>query len=258
MKSNIPRQNILGVEISAINMKLAIETIAGWIKAGSPNYVCVTPAHSVMDCLDDVELREIFNQSGMTTPDGMSIVWLLKLHGQKQVERVYGPDLMLAVCQRGLDAGWRHYFYGGAPGVGEALVERLRERCPGLQVAGHYSPPFRELTLEEDHEITALIQEAKPDVVWVGISSPKQERWMHAHVDKLGAPVLAGVGAAFDFLSGNKKQAPRWMQRSGLEWLYRLLTEPKRLWRRYKRYPRFVLLAAAQLLGFSWYDKEED
>ncbi|MBL7161895.1 MAG: WecB/TagA/CpsF family glycosyltransferase [Anaerolineales bacterium] len=252
MYSMIQRENILGVNVSAINMDQALGAIAGWIESRQSQYVCVTPAHGIMECQRNPELRGIFNKSGLTTPDGMSIVWLLKLRGHSHVGRVYGPDLMEAVCQLSLAAraGWRHYFYGSAPGVVEMLVTRLKERFPGLQVVGAHSPPFRPLTDEEDRAIIQEINAADPDIVWVGISTPKQEQWMASHLDQLSAPVLIGVGAAFDFLAGHKSQAPLWIQRSGLEWLFRLVSEPRRLWRRYAEYPYFVWLVIAQMLGF--------
>jgi N-acetylglucosaminyldiphosphoundecaprenol N-acetyl-beta-D-mannosaminyltransferase len=250
----ISRVSILGVKISAINMSQAIGKIEHWIDADNPQYICVTPAHGVMECQGDFELTEIFNNSGLTTPDGMPIVWLLKFYGHSHVERVYGPDLMLEVCKQGVQRGWRHFFYGGAPGVGEKLTRKLSKRFPGLVVAGVISPPFRELTQEEEVEYKNLIVEASPDILWVGISTPKQEKWMAAQVDQLGVPVLIGVGAAFDFLSGVKKQAPKWIQRSGFEWFFRFLSEPKRLWRRYIQYPRFVLLVFLQLLGINKYE----
>jgi len=190
----------------------------------------------------------------MTAPDGMPLVWLSRLHGQKHVSRVYGPDLMLAVCEASVDRGYTHYFYGGAEGVTEALAHRLVSRFPGLQVVGTYSPPFRPLFPDEDEAIVQLVNEANPDIVWIGLSTPKQEYWMAEHVGRLEAPVMVGVGAAFDFHSGRKKQAPRWMQRSGLEWLFRLLTEPRRLWKRYLiNNPLFLWLVALQLLGLRRY-----
>ncbi len=180
----------------------------------------------------------------------MPIVWLLRARGFQHVERVYGPDLMQAVCANGLERGYRHYFYGGAEGIPERLAQRLQEQFPGLCVAGTYSPPFRALTPEEDQAVIRRIQAARPDIVWVGISSPKQEAWMYNHVERLGVPALIGVGAAFDFLSGAKRQAPRWIQRSGFEWLFRLACEPRRLWKRYLQYPRFAVLAIIDLVRF--------
>lgn len=242
------RLNILGVNISAINMHQAIASVDAWISQEKKNYICVTPAHGIMECQRQPELRQLFNASGLTTPDGMSIVWLLRLHGHKHVNRVYGPDLMLAICEHSLHRGYRHYLYGGAPGIPEKLSESLQSKYPGLQIVGTYSPPFHPLTPEEDQIITEQINAAQPDIVWVGISTPKQERWMAEHLGNISAPVLIGVGAAFDFLSGNKKQAPRWIQHSGLEWLFRLASEPRRLWKRYAMYPVFLLLVLAQML----------
>lgn len=246
----IPKVTILGVEISAINMEMTLRTIEEWIVRRQPHYVCVTPVHAVMESQRDPELKRIHNAAGLVTPDGMPLVWLSRVLGFPHVERVYGPDLLLALCERSIQRGYRHFFYGGAPGVAEKLVLRLQSRFPGLTVCGTYAPPFRPLTPEEDREVMAQIDAAKPDIVWVGISTPKQQRWMAEHVGRLHAPVLIGVGAAFDFHAGVKRQAPRWMQRSGLEWCFRLLAEPRRLWRRYLLdNPSFVWLVLLQLLG---------
>jgi len=247
------RVSILGVGISAINMGQALAAFEDWIGRKEQHYVCVTPAHSVMDGYRDAGLRSIFNHSGLTTPDGMAIVWLLQLHGFRHVGRVYGPDLMHEVCRLSVDKGWRHYLYGGEPGVAECLKSLLETRYDGIRVVGAYSPPFRALSEEEDREVVASIDAAQADIIWVGIGSPKQERWMYEHMGKTGASVLVGVGAAFDFLTARKPQAPRWMQRAGLEWLFRLWSEPGRLWPRYSQYPLFVLLAIAQLVGLRRY-----
>jgi N-acetylglucosaminyldiphosphoundecaprenol N-acetyl-beta-D-mannosaminyltransferase len=253
MTDAIPRANILGVNISAINLAQAVDAIESWINRGGQNYICVTPAHGVMDCQRDPELKWIFNHSGLTTPDGMSIVWLLKWRGYRGVGRVYGPDLLMAACERSLETGWRHFFYGGAPGVAQRLSARLVSYFPRLQVAGAYAPPFRPITEDEDRALAERINAARPDIVWVGLSTPKQERWMAGHIGRLNVPVLVGVGAAFDFLSGAKPQAPRWIQRSGFEWLFRLVTEPRRLWRRYIQYPYFLWLVLGQMLGLKHY-----
>jgi len=251
------RQNILGVGVSAINMPQAINQIGAWIEARTPHYVCVTPAHGVMDCYRDPQLRGVFNRSGMTTPDGMAIVWLLKLYGQRHVSRVYGPDLLLTACQAGLEKGWRHYFYGGQPGVAGKLAHTLEERFPGMQIAGTHTPPFRPLTEVEAQEVEDAIHAVQPDIVWVGLSTPKQEVWMAEFVGRLDVPVLVGVGAAYDFITGEKKQAPRWVQRSGLEWLFRFISEPRRLWHRYVQYPKFVWLALGQRLGLIHFEYKE-
>jgi N-acetylglucosaminyldiphosphoundecaprenol N-acetyl-beta-D-mannosaminyltransferase len=246
-QSSVPsheRVDILGVKVSAINMEMALETVESWIANREPRYVTVTPLHAIIDANEQPELMPMFNGSGMTTPDGMSIVWLLKWKGYRHVDRVYGPDLMLAVCDRSQERGWKHFLYGGAEGVAADLESALVKRFPKLQVVGRYTPPFRPLTPEEDAEVKRQIDASGADIVWVGISTPKQERWMVEHCGKVSAPVMFGVGAAFDFLSGRKSQAPRWIQRSGLEWLYRLATEPRRLWRRYAKYltavPRLI------------------
>ena len=242
------RVDILGVEINAIDMDDAVGAIGGWIRQREPTYVCLVPAHSVMEARRDEEYRRVLNGSGLTTPDGMSIVWLLKLRGHRRVQRVYGPDLVLEVCRASVEAGWSHFFYGGEEGVADDLVSTLESRYPGLRIAGTHSPPFRQLTPAEDAEVSRRIENSGADVVWVGIGSPRQERWIAEHAGKVGAPVLIGVGAAFDYISGRKPQAPSWMQRAGLEWLFRLATEPRRLWRRYAEYPLFVLLATTELV----------
>jgi N-acetylglucosaminyldiphosphoundecaprenol N-acetyl-beta-D-mannosaminyltransferase len=229
----IPCANILGVGVSAINMEMALGTIEDWIESHEAHYVCVTGVHGVMESQRDAELRRIHNTAGMVTPDGMPLVWLSRLMGFSDVERVYGPDLMLAMCERSIERGYCHFFYGGGHGVAEQLVARLQARFPGLQVAGICSPPFRPLTPAEDRSVVERINAVQPDIVWVGLSTPKQEHWMAAHVRRLSPTVLIGVGAAFDFHAGLKRQAPRWMQKNGLEWLFRLATEPRRLWRRY-------------------------
>lgn len=241
--------HVLGVRVDAVDLPRTVDRVRSWIERHEQAYVCFATAHGVLACWHDPALRAIFNRSSMTTPDGMSMVWLLQARGRRGARRVYGPDLMLAVCAVSAAAGWRHYFYGGETGVGEALAARLTDRFPGLTVAGMTSPPFRPQTQAEDEETVERINDAQPDIVWVGLSSAAQERWMADHRNRLSAPVLLGVGAAFDFLSGRKPQAPRWIQRSGLEWLFRLTTEPRRLWRRYAQYPLFVLLVVAEALG---------
>jgi len=238
--------DVLGVGVSAITRREGLETIERWIEAGQPNYVCVTGVHGVMESQRDPALRQIHNDAGMVTPDGMPLVWLSRRMGFPRTERVYGPDLMLDVCSRSIDRGYRHFFYGGGKTVPAQLAFRLSRKFPGLDVAGIYSPPFRPLTSQEDDDIVRRINESGADIVWVGLSTPKQERWMAEHRDRLRAPVLVGVGAAFDFHAGLKKQAPGWMQRNGLEWLYRMASEPRRLGPRYLvNNPMFV----TRLLG---------
>ena len=253
---NSSRGNILGVKVSAIDMPMALSCIDAWIQSRQPHYVCVTPAHSVMECYDHPDLRHIYNRSGLTTPDGMAIVWLMRAKGFRFVERVYGPDLMLAVCQFGIEKRLSALFLWRCTRGGRKTGFPLTARFPGLQIVGIESPPFRQLTPAEDQEMVERIQADRPDVVWVGIGSPRQERWMSDHLERLDVPALIGVGAAFDFLSGNKPQAPRWVQRSGLEWLFRLASEPRRLWKRYiLGYPVFVWRVLLQQLG--WLNVDE-
>jgi N-acetylglucosaminyldiphosphoundecaprenol N-acetyl-beta-D-mannosaminyltransferase len=250
LTESIPRANILGVDVSAINAAQALQTIDGWIYRREQKYVCVTGVHGVMESQRDTNLKQIHNDAGLVTPDGMPLVWLSRLKGFRWVERVYGPDLMLALCEQSLVKGYRHYFYGGVKGVAEKLVTRLTRQFSGLQIAGFWSPPFRPLTRDEDEQLIQLINETEPDIVWVGLSTPKQEYWMYQHLGRVSAPVMIGVGAAFDFHAGVKRQAPRWMQRSGLEWSFRLLTEPRRLWRRYLiNNPLFLWMVLLQALG---------
>ncbi len=250
MTASHQRVNILGVGVGAVTMPQAVGLIGRWIKQRRPNYVCVTSIHGVVESRFDDQLGLIHNRAGLVTADGMPLVWFGRLRGFRQMERVYGPDLLLAVCQASVAPGWRHFFYGGTEGVAQQLAERLSQRFEGLQVAGTYTPPFRALSEEEEGEVQSLVASTRADIVWVGLSTPKQERWMAAHVGGWAVPVLIGVGAAFDFHAGVKAQAPGWVQRSGLEWCFRLLQEPRRLWRRYLRnIPVFVVLALLQQLG---------
>jgi N-acetylglucosaminyldiphosphoundecaprenol N-acetyl-beta-D-mannosaminyltransferase len=244
------RSDILGVAVSAVNPQMVLEIVNEWIHSGQGQYVCVTGVHGVIESYRKVTIRDIHNAAGLVVPDGMPLVWLGRLRGFPHVERVYGPDLMLNLCEESLKHGYRNFFYGGAPGVAERLADRLQSRFPGLKIAGTYSPPFRALRPEEDDEISGAINRVRPDIVWVGMSTPKQETWMAQHVDRLRPCVLIGVGAAFDFHAGLKRQAPRWMMRAGLEWLFRLSHEPLRLAPRYLiNNPMFLWLIALQMAG---------
>lgn len=238
----VPRVDVLGVEVSAVDMPRAVDEIASWVEGGQRHYVCVTGVHGVMESQGDAELKAIHNRSGLTTPDGMPMVWAAHYAGFKGVTRVYGPDLMLALCARAALHGWRCYLYGGKPGVAELLGDRLREAFPELIIAGAESPPFSTPTPEEDEATLARINAARPQILWVGLSTPKQERWMASHIDRLEVPAVLGVGAAFDIHAGLVPQAPAWVQRAGCEWLFRLAVEPRRLARRYlSNNPRFLL-----------------
>ncbi len=247
------RLRVLGVPVSVLDLPTAVETILGWVRAkdaGSPaRYVCVTNAHGVIECRRSAELQRVHERAALVTPDGMPLVWIGRARGHASMDRVYGPDLLLALAQAGLPDGLRHYFHGAAPGVPERLAQRLSERFPGLRTVGTESPPFRPLSADERRETAARIQASGADIVWVGLGTPKQERWMAAMAPLLPGVVLIGVGAAFDMHSGTKPQAPLWMQRHGLEWLFRLATEPGRLGRRYATVvPLFLILLAGDLL----------
>lgn len=250
----IPRYNVLGVGISAVSLDQARQLVLEARDRLRLGYVCATGVHGVSEAQRDPAVRRALNAGWLNVPDGMPLAWLGRWHGHRQVTRVYGPDLMLAVCDAGRAAGLTHYFWGGAPGVPERLREELTRRFPGLRVVGVLSPPFRPLTADEAAALRAEVAAKRPDVLWVGLSTPKQELFMAAHWAQLDAGVLVGVGAAFDFLSGHVKQAPRWMQRSGLEWLFRLAVEPRRLWRRYLvNNPLFVVRLLLQATGLRRY-----
>jgi N-acetylglucosaminyldiphosphoundecaprenol N-acetyl-beta-D-mannosaminyltransferase len=246
----VPRYNVLGVGVSALGFLQARDLIMGARGARKMGYVCLCTANGISEAHRDSELMRIFNGSWLTTPDGMPMVWL----GPPGVERVYGPDLMLAVCDAGRARGLRHFLYGGGPGVAEELGARLSVRFPGLLVVGTFTPPFRDLSGDEMKSLESLVAQARPDIVWVGLGTPKQERFMAGPGRTLDAGLLVGVGAAFDFLSGRIRQAPRWIQRSGLEWLFRLCMEPRRLGKRYlTTNTMFILRIAAQKLGIRRY-----
>ena len=253
----IPRVNVLGVGINAMAAEEARAEIRRWILSGERRYVNVCTVHTIMECQRSVRLREIVNRSGLATADGMPLVWLGRLNGLASA-RVYGPDLMLRLCEEGVSSGCRHFFYGGAPGVAETLAERLRTRFPGLRVVGVHAPPSRHADVDETAEVLKSIDDAKPDIVWVGLGCPKQDYWVARHRARLSAAALIGVGAAFDFHAGLVRQAPRWMQQAGLEWLFRFWQEPRRLAFRYLVYnPLFVVLATLQFLRIKHYPRPD-
>ena len=259
------RVNVLGVGVSPINMPMALDRLDEWIARGERQYVSVCNVHSVMECRRDARLRQIVNHAGMTTPDGMPLVWALPhlwrvyVHGEDAPKPWHvtatasGPPYRSATCSQ--KTGHTHFFYGGRSGVADRLAATMRRRFPGVRIAGTFTPPLA--TAEElcNPQTASLINDARPDIVWVGVSSPKQEFWMACMRPLLQAPVLVGVGAAFDFHAGTVSQAPRWMQRGGLEWLFRLVTEPRRLWRRYLiDNPWFLFELGRQKLGLKRYD----
>jgi len=248
------RTNVLGVGVSLINMRMALDRLDRWIANRDRQYVSVCTVHTVMECRRDEELKRIVNAAGMTTPDGTPLVWLSRLGGHGFVSRVYGPDLMLAEMAASQRSGHRHFFFGGREGVAQRLADVMGRRFPGVRIVGTLTPPVGSAADLCNPQTAAIINQAAPDIVWVGVSSPKQEFWMSCMRTLLDAPALIGVGAAFDFHSGTQAQAPRWMQRSGLEWLFRLVHEPRRLWRRYLvDNPWFLFELARQKLGLKHY-----
>jgi N-acetylglucosaminyldiphosphoundecaprenol N-acetyl-beta-D-mannosaminyltransferase len=243
-----PATNVLGVPLALTDYERTMDWMDATIEAQGKGYVCVAATHTVVACQDDPELRSAVLGASLVVPDGQPLVWAMNALGHDLSHRVYGPDLMAHYCERSALTGARMFLYGGRnQGVLVQLALNLRRRFDGLQIVGGYSPPFRPLSAEEIDAVVAEINQAKPDVVWVGIGVPKQEKWMAALRDRIDAPVLVGVGAAFDFHAGLVPQAPSWMQSAGLEWLFRLSKEPRRLWKRYLTYnPRFVFGFARQ------------
>jgi len=249
-----PRVNLLGVLITPTNLADTVKTLETWRAEGKREYVCCVSVHGIVEAQSDPAFRSVLSRAALTTQDGMPLVWWCQHAGFKAASRACGRDVMLAMCEIAAEKGHRHYFYGGAPGIPELLVANLTKRFPGLPIAGYRSPPFRQLSPGEDAREVAMINETKPDFVWIGLGTPKQDRWMADHLGKIEAAAMLGVGAAFDFHAGVKSNAPQWMQRSGLEWLFRLASEPRRLAGRYLiGNSIFVARATQQLLGWKSY-----
>jgi N-acetylglucosaminyldiphosphoundecaprenol N-acetyl-beta-D-mannosaminyltransferase len=245
------RFSVLGVRFDVVQIPDVILQMRQWIvrRAGC-GYIAVAGMHGITQARHSIEFRQAIADAGLVVADGMPVIWLGRLRGYDLPRRVYGPELMLQFCKETATAGYRHYLLGGAPDVPEQLARALDKACPGIGIVGTHSPPFRPSTPQEDAAIIENINRAAPDVLWVGLGTPKQEMWMHQHRDKLRVPVMIGVGAAFDFLSSRKRQAPVWMQDRGLEWFFRLMQEPRRLWKRYLvGGSQFVFLVASELLG---------
>ncbi|MGH0032594.1 MAG: WecB/TagA/CpsF family glycosyltransferase [Myxococcota bacterium] len=249
-QGEVASRRVVGLRVDATDYVHATETILSQAESGG-GVTCIATVHMVMEACDDPGFQRLVNAADLVTPDGMPLVWMLRALGVGDAKRVYGPDLTPLVCEAAARRGVPVGFYGGDAATLEALVDRLRARFPGLRIDFAHSPPFRALTVEEDAALTEAIIDSGVRVLFVGLGCPKQERWMAAHRDALDC-ALVGVGAAFDFLAGRKAQAPAWIQRAGLEWLFRLLHEPRRLWRRYARHnPRFAWRALRQLAAGS-------
>jgi N-acetylglucosaminyldiphosphoundecaprenol N-acetyl-beta-D-mannosaminyltransferase len=241
-------RTILGMRVHATSYADAVQRIASWANARESRCVCEAPVNMVMESYDSAEYREVINGADLVTPGGMPIVWMLRLLGIHGQPRVYGPALTLKVCESAALHDLKVGFYGGSEKGLTSLVSEIKRRYPAIQIVYSYSPPFRKLTSEEDAHVRQSIEISGAQILFVGLGCPKQERWMSEHRRGVQA-VMLGVGAAFDFISGEKPQAPLWMQSIGTEWFFRLCTEPRRLWFRYFWHnPRFVVLALRQLL----------
>jgi N-acetylglucosaminyldiphosphoundecaprenol N-acetyl-beta-D-mannosaminyltransferase len=247
--------NVLGVSVSALNLDSAVQLADRWIaSANDCAYICVTGVHGVMEAQTNPIVMRILNRALINAADGMPLTWVGRLQGLRQIDRVFGPDFMAEMCRVSVKRGYRNFLYGGKPGVAELLSENLCIKFPGLKVVGTYTPPFGDLTAGHESELIARIHEARPDIVWVGISTPRQERFMAEYANRLNVPLMVGVGAAFDFHTGHIRDCAVWIKRAGLQWVHRLMQDPKRLWRRYLRtHPAFLLQIALQLSGIRTY-----
>ena len=247
---------LLDIPIDVVDYGDVIERVSVWtdFKQRPAAYITQANAHSLVTAQKDSVYKEVLLKADISVPDGMPLVWLLRLKGNTLKGRIYGPDLMLMMCEEAAKKGWRCFMYGGKPGVAEQLKGVLEKQFPGLKIAGTYSPPFRTMTQEEDEVVCRMINSSKVDILWVALGSPKQDIWMYEHRDKVDVSVMHGVGAAFDFLGGQVKQAPRWMMNAGLEWFFRLMMEPRRLWKRYTiNNVLFLYYLLMETIGFRRY-----
>jgi N-acetylglucosaminyldiphosphoundecaprenol N-acetyl-beta-D-mannosaminyltransferase len=248
---------VLGVRVSALNMEDAVRSADQWISAGNYGYACASSVHGIMEAQSDPRYREILNSAALNLPDGMPLTWVGHLQGHRDMDRVFGPDFMLELCRLSVKRGYRNFLYGGRPGVAEELRDSLLLRFPGLQIVGTYTPPFRDLNLGEEQSLLDQVHDCQPHILWVGISTPRQERFMAQYVKQLRVPLMVGVGAAFDFHTGRIRDCSHLLKRAGLQWLHRLAQDPKRLSSRYMRtHPAFLWQIAAQFAGVRDYGDE--
>jgi N-acetylglucosaminyldiphosphoundecaprenol N-acetyl-beta-D-mannosaminyltransferase len=251
--------NILGVKVHATSMDRALARVEWALAHGDKGYICVTGVQGVMESQADPNLKRIINHSVLTIPDGRPTVWVGWLRGFFQMRQVTGPDMMLRICALSAGKGYTHFFYGGNPGVADQLKDSLTRRFPGVKVVGTYTPPFRPLDADEEAELIRRVGELKPDFFWVGLSTPKQEKFMDEYISKLDTKLMVGVGAAFDIHTGRIKDAPYWMKVTGVQWLHRIYQDPSRLWRRYLvNNPKFVYHLIREFLGIAKYDGKTD
>jgi len=253
------RVNVLGVGIHATSMDRTVAAIQSAVERDARGYVTFTGVHGIMESQADPELKRILNGSMLSPSDGRPAVWLGWLQGFFQMRQVPGPDVMLRICALSREHGYTHFFYGGNTGVADELKRTLTQRFPGLEVVGTYCPPFRPLNQREEADLMRQVAETKPDFFWIGLSTPKQERFMHNYIGKLDAKLLIGVGAAFDFHTGRIKDSPGWVKALGAGWINRLFRDPKRLWKRYLiNNPKFLYAITLQLLGIVKYQLSDN
>jgi N-acetylglucosaminyldiphosphoundecaprenol N-acetyl-beta-D-mannosaminyltransferase len=241
--------HVLGVTVDAVDMEEALEHVSALLQSSRKGYVCVAGVHGVMEAQRDTQLMEVYSRSAMTIPDGMPLAWVGRLQGHRNMQRVAGPDLMLEVFRRTQFAQATHFLYGGREGIANELREKMQQQFPWVKIVGTYTPPFRNLSDAEESEFIASIAALKPDIIWVGIGCPKQEVFMARYLPDLETKLMFGVGAAFDFHTGSIRDCAGWIKRAGLQWLHRLLQDPKRLWKRYLRtIPAFLWCITLQML----------
>ena len=250
----VEQVNVLGVGVHAVDMQSAVSLLGARIRSGGKGYVCLAGVHGVMEAQRDPIMQSIFAKALLVAPDGMPTVWMGHMQGFRTMQRVFGPDLMIEIIGGEEFRNCVHFFCGGEPGIAERLRKAILRRFPWVQIAGTYSPPFRPMTATEEKELQSQVQALRPDIIWVGLSTPKQERFMARYLPVLDTKLMIGVGAAFLFHTGVIQDSPRWVKHAGLQWVHRLLQEPGKLWRRYLlNNPRFIFFALLQSIGFKHY-----
>jgi len=251
----LPRANVLGVGIHALDLDQAVRVVMNAVGNREKGYVCVTGVHGVTQARRDPDFLRVLESALLVVPDGMPTVWVGRWQGHHQMGRVFGPDLLLEVCRNSVSAGSTHFLYGGKPGVAQRLEENLRHWFPDIKMLGAFTPPFRDLSLSEQTQLQEKIAELSPDIIWVGLSTPKQERFMAEYLPRLNCRVMLGVGAAFDLHTGGLRDAPPWVKQAGLQWMHRLFQDPSRLWKRYLvNNSAFLIRISLQLSGIKRYE----
>lgn len=246
-----PRANVLGIAIDAVCMESALHRVAEELESGGKGYVCLAGVHGVMEAHRNPDLANIYANAAVVVPDGMPTVWVGRHQGNHSMERVAGPDLMLEIMQRQEFRNYTHFLCGGKQGIANELRDKLREKFPFIKIVGTYTPPFSPMTPKEEASFVSRINDLQPDIVWVGISTPKQERFMARYLPQLDTKLMFGVGAAFDYHTGRIRDCSEWIKLIGMQWLHRLMQDPKHLWKRYLRNnPAFIYQIALQLIGF--------